>query len=292
LIMKTSRVATRASTGIVAERCDDAYLSLIRKTLARLETDLARHFKDQEDPEPVHDVRVDIRVLTSILYLFYPLISGSDFESADKMLKDAISAFGEKREADMLVKSLKDYARENPDHKESAYDMIMKIQSGSIPGEEDRELILKTVKRLSDEMISLKLTDEARLQGDFGSFAKRRLSSMLEELRVQAARSFGKKRSIHKYRIAVKKALYSLEIAEEERDFGGAVWRARLKAVQDIAGSIHDAEVNMKLAFDFGIEDKIFHEGFADFLEERIAEGRDRFMFLMDETRGMETDIG
>ncbi|MBP1918572.1 CHAD domain-containing protein [Youngiibacter multivorans] len=290
--MKAYRVAAQASSGMAALRCEDAYVSLIKRTLERLNTDITRHFADSEDPEPVHDARVDIRVLTSILYLFYPLFNGSDFESADEMLKDAISAFGEKREADMLIKSLKDYAEKNPDHKDSANDTIMKIEAGSMSGKEDRELILKRVKKLGNMVVSLKLTDEAKDHGNFESFAKLRLSSMIEELREEAGKSFGKKRSIHKYRIAVKKALYSLELAEEERDFGGAVWRARLKAVQDIAGSIHDAEVNMKLVGDYGIEDKIFNEGFEDFLEEKISEGRERFMFLMDEIREMETDIG
>jgi CHAD domain-containing protein len=290
--MKAYRVAVRASSGMAAKKCDDAYLSLIKRTLERLNTDITRHFADTEDPEPVHDVRVDIRILTSILYLFYPLINGSDFESGDKMLKDAISAFGDKREADMLVKSLKDYAEKNPEQKDSADNTIMKIEAGSMSGKEDRELILKTVKKLGSEMMSLELKYETKLHGNFESFAKLRLSSLLEELREESAKSFGKKRSIHKYRIAVKKALYSLELAEEERDFGGAVWRARLKAVQDIAGSIHDAEVNMKLVGELGIDDKIFNEGFADFLEERISEGRERFMFLMDEIRGMEADIG
>lgn len=279
--------ARSAATG-----CCDAYLGMTGRTLERLNTDISRHFADPHDPEAVHDVRVDIRVLTSILYLFFPLIGEYDFASADKMLRETIGAFGEKRESDMLVKSLNDFIREHPEHEVEAEALIGLVRVGAKPRDEDRELIQRKVKKLGDTLISMELTDEAKKHVDFGSFAKLRLSRMLEELRAGASESFGKKRRIHRYRIAVKKALYSLELAEEARDYGGAIWRARLKAVQDTAGNIHDAEVNMKLAGEMNVENRVFYGEFMEFLEKRIEDGRERFMFLMKEIRRMEAEVG
>lgn len=284
--------ARSAKSAMVTEGCWDAYLRMTGRTLERLDTDLSRHFADPNDPEAVHDVRVDIRVLTSILYLFYPLVGEHNFASADMMLKETIGAFGEKREADMLEKSIKDFVREHPEHDEEAEVLIGLTRTMSIIGEEDRELIQRKVKKLGDTLLSVELTDEAKEHVDFTSFAKLRLSSMLEELRAGASESFGKKKRIHRYRIAVKKALYSLELAEEERDFGGAVWRARLKAVQDTAGSIHDAEVNMKLAGGLNFKDRVFYGEFMEFLEKRIEAGRERFMVLMKEIKGMDAEVG
>ena len=284
--------AVRAASGMVTSGCYDAYLRMTGRTLERLNADLYRHFADPHDPDAVHDVRVDMRVLTSILYLFLPLIGEYGFASADAMLREAIGAFGEKREADMLVKAIKDFVLEHPEHEEEAEALIGLIRAMSIPGEEDRELIQRKVKKLVETLLSMELTDEGKEHMDFGSFAELRLSSMLEELRAGASEGFGKKRRIHRYRIAVKKALYSLELAEEWRDYGGAIWRARLKAVQDTAGSIHDAEVNIKLAGELNFEDRVFYKGFMEFLEKRIEAGRERFMFLMKEIRRMEAEVG
>jgi CHAD domain-containing protein len=280
--------AVRAASGMVTSGCYDAYLRMTGRTLERLNADISRHFADPHDPDAVHDVRVDMRVLTSILYLFLPLIGEYGFASADAMLREAIGAFGEKREADMLAKAIKDFVLEHPEHEEEAVALIGLIRAMSIPGEEDRELIQRKLKKLGETLLSMELTDEGKEHMDFGSFAELRLSSMLEELRAGASEGFGKKRRIHRYRIAVKKALYSLELAEEWRDYGGAVWRARLKAVQDTAGSIHDAEVNIKLAGELNFEDRVFYKGFMEFLEKRIVSGRERFMFLMKEIRRME----
>lgn len=282
--MKSSRV----SEGMAAKGCDDAYLTITGRTLKKLETDLSRHFENPEEPEAVHDVRVDIRVLTSILYLFLPLIKVSSYETADRMLKDTIGAFGEKRESDMLVKSLRDFVREHPEHGDKAEEAIELVRAGSLPRKADRELIQEKVNLIRDMMVSMELTDD---NAHFDTFAKERLGSMLQGLRSGASQSFGKKRKIHKYRIEVKKALYSLELAEEDRDFGGAVWRARLKAVQDTAGSIHDAEVNMKLAGELNVKDRKFYGEFMEFLEKRIEAGRERFMFLTKEIERMEPKV-
>ncbi|WP_040906527.1 CHAD domain-containing protein [Youngiibacter fragilis] len=286
--MKSSRVSEGASGKMAAKGCDDAYLTITGRTLKKLETDLSRHYENPEEPEAVHDVRVDIRVLTSILYLFLPLIKESSYETADRMLKDTIGAFGDKRESDMLVKSLRDFVREHPEHGGKAEEAIEMVRAGSLPRREDRELIQEKMKVIRDMMVSLELTDEAKGDAHFDTFAKERLCSMLQGLRSGASQSFGKKRRIHKYRIEVKKALYSLELAEEDRDLGGAIWRARLKAVQDTAGSIHDAEVNMKLAGELNVEDREFCGEFMEFLEKRIEAGRERFMFLMKEIERME----
>lgn len=287
--MRVKVVMDRAISGTMASDVTEAYGYLVRRTLNRLDNDLNRHFEDQADPDAVHDVRVDIRILTSILYLFSPIMIEADVASADKVLKSAIGVFGDKRELDMLVKSLKDFADYDPIHRESASHVVTSLKSLSVHERAlNRELIKNEVKVAGDRLLSLELREKQ----DFKAYAGKRLSGMLLELREGAAGRYDKKRRIHRYRIACKKALYSLELAEEKTDLGFAVWRARLKAVQDVAGSIHDAEVNSKLFRGLGIEDKEFSDAFLGFLEERIADGRKAFMTLMKEIKGMETMIG
>jgi CHAD domain-containing protein len=272
-----------------------------------LRRNLSRYREDPLDDEAVHDIRVDIRKLISILYFFKPLIEEEKERDLRKSLKDVLKSFGSIREGDMLVKSVREFMEKEGKYKAPAEAVISEVEKGrkadvaqSLEQMEGADLA-ENVSSLETELLredlfsaAPKVQDKAAGREDLRmeSFAIKRFRRMLGKLRKLAGDDdFRDVADVHAYRIRCKKASYSLMLAETVTVLDGKEWISQLKEIQDVTGNIHDAQVNREMLDDMEVEDRGFLEAYMAFLDRIIRKRMEEFRKQLEDVKKSKTRL-
>ncbi|HSP46957.1 MAG TPA: CHAD domain-containing protein [Clostridiaceae bacterium] len=284
--VEVSRVAWNLDVNAAKDR-------MVSELFEDLRGNLARYMEDPLDDEAVHDIRVDIRKLISVLYFFKPLIEEEKERELRKSLKEVLKSFGSIREGDMLVKSVREFMEKEGKYKAPAEAVISEVEKGR---EEDVAQSLEQMgsadlqekvssletELLREDLISSAPEDQDKATGSedlkMETYAINRFRNMLGKLRKLAREDdFRDIADVHAYRIRCKKASYSLMLAETVTALDGMEWIRRLKEIQDVTGNIHDAQVNRELLEDMDVEDRGFQEAYMAFLDRIIRKRMEEF---------------
>ena len=199
------------------------------------------------EADPLHDARVATRRLRELLPLCAGEVPGRAVPRARRRARRIGRAFGGVREIDValeLVASMP--GKELP----AAGAGRLRHHLTEERARRRRRLRAKVtgaqLRKLPREMSELVKTLDARPStGAWARTLASRTRRHAERVRgaVAEAGSLYVSERVHEVRIAAKKLRYALEIAGAAADIGTAAATARLKAVQDTLGRLHDREV-------------------------------------------------
>ncbi|WP_312649987.1 CHAD domain-containing protein [Proteiniclasticum sp.] len=232
---------------------------------------------ENEDMEKlVHEIRVNFRRLISLLYFHKTLIRKKPLKRLNEDIELLLRSFAADRTGHVLMKNIERY------DKEGEHGRILKAIV-------EREMALKKqIDRHHLDPLSFRVTYEGTLKtllgfgreifrrnssqcSDILAFSINRYKEMMEELKhLEDTVNFEKKRSIHRLRVAAKNIYYTLESRQESLGELAVRRAAYLKEIQNIAGKIHDADVNLKILSELNLseEENNVLEGFLDHLSE------------------------
>lgn len=286
---------------------NDAKDRMVSELFEDLRGNLARYMEDPLDDEAVHDIRVDIRKLISVLYFFKPIIEEEKEKDMRKELKEVLKSFGSIREGDMLVKSVREFVEKEGNYQAHAEALISEVEKGRA------EDVTESLERIGSDDLKVKIRDlETELLRDsliravpkdrdtkpgwedrkMESYAERRFRRMLGKLRKLAREDdFRDIADVHAYRIRCKKASYSLMLSETVTSLDGKEWIRQLKEIQDITGNMHDAQVNRELLEEMDVRDREFEEAYLAFLDKIIRKRMEEFREQLEGVKESETRL-
>lgn len=279
------------------EEAKDRMVSAVFEDLTE---NLERYIEDPQDDEAVHDVRVDLRKLISMLYFFKPMIEVETEERLKEELKDVLKSFGSIREGDMLAKSLREFVEKEPGFREQAESLVSDLEKSRaedvakslerIDSKETHDRIRILQEQLLDENLLRSAAKDRKKKGrsavKMEDYAEERFNSILKRLKELAEEDdFEEIEKVHAYRIRCKKASYSLMLADTVTNLETKAWVKRLKDIQDVTGNVHDAQVNKGLLREMKVPDRAFEEAYLEFLGSIIKQRLDEFEGQLEAVR-------
>lgn len=121
------------------------------------------------------------------------------------------------------------------------------------------------------------------------AFFEGRMEEIMESIRMEAKElDLEESESVHRFRVACKRMLYVMEEVELISGTDLGVWKSPLKAVQDIAGRIQDARVNLSLLKSTSPSEKLVCRSFARYLEEEGRRSRKKLAGVLEEIQVLE----
>lgn len=267
-----------------------------------LKENLESYRGNPRDDEAVHEIRVDVRKLISMLYFFKPLVAERKEQTLKKGLKEVLQSFGSIREGDMLAKSLREFMEKEPGFLKPAEALISELAKRrtedvaksleGINSQETHDRVRNLEAELQDgnllESAGAARGKEKRKPGTVKveDYAEERFIQILERLKVLAEEDdFKDIEKVHAYRIRCKKASYSLMLAETVTTLDTKAWVRRLKDIQDVTGNIHDAQVNKVLLQEMKVDDRAFEGAYLAFLASIIRKRLDEFEGQLEDVR-------
>lgn len=223
----------------VVRALSKTYLTRAREACARLE--------DPSDEEALHDFRVALRRLRSLLRAHKGYARRWLSKKLIRRVKDLAASTGPARDAEVQLAWLRQRKERIKPHQRPGYLWMLQRLERRLEEEyaDLREELPRGFKRLDKRM-------QARLEVDteeddapaFGEVTALRLGDAAGEFGEHLARIHGEsaEAEIHRARIAGKRLRYLLEPVADELQGGGALVK-ELKEMQDLMGEIHDLQV-------------------------------------------------
>jgi len=224
--------------------------------------------EESDVEETVHEIRVNFRRLISLFYFYKPLVRGKVSIGLQKDLKSALGSFESDRTFHIFNRAITKYGEA--------------IGNNATPHEaEDTEVLLREAvamnekgyfrnigkkspdprtKEFADRYCSLKeriLNSEGelfkrRVNGrflDMTDFRQRRYQKLREKFKGKERElDLEDMKAVHRLRIQGKNIYYAVKNLEQDLGEEAVNWTKHLKDIQDVAGKIHDAEVNLEIS--------------------------------------------
>jgi CHAD domain-containing protein len=228
-----------------------------------------RRLDDRCDPEALHDFRVAVRRLRSLLRAYKPQLESAVRQKDRRSLRDIQRATGGGREAEVALEWLETQQRDlAPEHLAglnwlSATLMARRRECEHALGGTVRSDFRKTVDRLEEKLAVMKREHNLLTDRPHVSFA-RTLANLTEahatDLLVQLGQiaRMDDSEQLHEARIMGKRLRYLLEPVRAYVDDAQAVVK-RTKRLQDVLGDLNDVHVLMDeidRAFDDSLRQK------------------------------------
>ena len=257
-----------------------------------------------DEVELIHDLRVNLRRLISLLYFYRPILMKEERKVLDKELNLLLKSFGTQRTYDILQKSALKYA--DAKNNESGKDEGIKntllnlikesVEKGEFGKNKAKKLtpddpkfksiyesVYLKLMESEENLFKIKKSERIENQHNFKEERIQKLMKTLKEKEKEVDLSIVKE--IHRLRILGKNIFYTVNSYDEE--FGGAYkdFLNHLRKIQDIAGKIHDADVNLSIMERMVIGEKksVITKDFITYLEKEKAEKIDEFKKLVVE---------
>lgn len=239
-----------------------------------------RRLDDRADPEALHDFRVAVRRLRSLLRAYRPQLQEAVRGKDRRRLRDIQRATGGGREAEVALEWLTKQQRDlAPEHLAglnwlSAKLLARRRECGHALDGEVREAFRSTVDRLEERLAIMRSEKNLLSERPHVSFA-RTLANLTEahatDLLVQLGQiaRMDDADALHEARIMGKRLRYLLEPVRAYVNDAQAVVK-RSKRLQDVLGDLNDVHVLMEeidRAFDDALEQK------AGRIKESLARG-------------------
>ncbi|RQD72521.1 MAG: CHAD domain-containing protein [Tindallia sp. MSAO_Bac2] len=237
----------------------DAPEGFIHSTAAamkRLINSLDNLTEDPDEPEHLHQLRVSIRNLRSVLFLFKPLMEEEQHSKLNKMLREWSRETNELRELDMMWQHLQEWIAEleNPAKANKIIDEVKYTR-------EDKRRILK--QEIAEGKMTPKLLDAwcmmERMPESIADinkkipvdlFVENRLKKQMKRFNELAKKiNFRNREELHQLRIRGKKIRYGIENTGMKTSGINTKKSGRIlkvsKKLQDLLGDIHDCHCEM-----------------------------------------------
>jgi CHAD domain-containing protein len=243
-----------------------------RRALVLLEVTLAAapRLGDPGDADAVHDLRVALRRLRSLLKLHRQELGGK-LDRLRKQLRKIAALTGDARDAEVQLAWLRAPARALPRSARPAVDWLAgRLEERKRAGRGQARAVADRLPRVAEKLRrrlrAYRVALDDGVPPSFAETTARRLRTEAAALavRLAAVASPTDEELAHQARIAAKQIRYLLEPLGESRRVGPEARDAvkRLKRLQDVLGELHDVHV-------FGHE----LEGFAEAADRRLAAG-------------------
>ena len=240
--------------------CEEAFSRAAARAVEARAADLFAHVDgvlDLDDVEPLHDMRVASRRLRAALEMFRPCFPSKRYKRALKRVKELADALGERRDRDVAIAFLADFAEGAPAADRGRLEILLarlrdeqrqaNERLAPVLAEERLEELREAIDRAGQGGTAMKARKVKGLKPGkpLRPNAARIVATRLDELRGLANEALvpGAEGAQHDMRIAAKRLRYVLEIVET--CFGPDGERARRVAreLQKVLGEIHDCDV-------------------------------------------------
>jgi CHAD domain-containing protein len=249
--------------------------------------------------EVVHDLRVVIRQLKSMMCFFKPLIRKVHYRQGQTLLSEALHTFETARENAVLLEALEDYEKNNTALDESFKNAISHWKSILHLAHESELQVSQDLTAGYDWRTSMEAWlilmwqtpfKSKKIKGQSKSFAQRRMKLLLLQwLSNYQTLKLEDDAEIHKSRIECKKLRYMLRAMNGTLLPKSPALLRSLEAYQDHAGQLHEISRFKVMMDDLSRPELIHVKGaFLLYEESRAAELRIR---LLEVKQRLEQDI-
>jgi CHAD domain-containing protein len=256
------RLVVGKAPGVLAEdHLAEAGRKVLRFHLARM---IAREAgtRDGKDPEDLHSMRVATRRQRAAWRIFGEAFRGGRTKAHRRRLREVAARLGAVRDLDVLIEAADQYRADLPHHEQRGLEPL--LAAWRVHRDDARALLLR---ELDSEGYRRWLDDYAEFVRHEGlatrpvaptephrvrDTAASRIQAAYEQVRAyEPVLRWADVDTLHELRIAGKWLRYSLEFVREALgpDADGLI--ARVTALQDHLGLMHDADVSAHLARDF-----------------------------------------
>lgn len=232
----------------------------------------------EEAEEIVHDLRVHIRKLISLLYFYRPLLKKESFRALNRDFKILLRSFGYLRNQHVFKKHMEKYIEESGEDSALLTALMARqdMENTGINKEKDHleplvfrviyENTLKIMLGFGEEIFR---KSDAEKQGLEEKFVLSRYSELMKDFgKMENNLDFDDEKEVHGIRVTAKNIYYTLKAKEEKLGELAARRVEHLKDIQNIAGRIHDADVHLRILDEFQVEpeEKEVFERFLDYI--------------------------
>jgi CHAD domain-containing protein/CYTH domain-containing protein len=202
-----------------------------------------------KDPEALHDFRVGLRRLRTILRAFRPWLEDSVRRKTEQRLKKLARSTNEARDAEVQLGFLDDQRDVLGARQRSGLEFLRDRFEARRRAGEGRGVQLDTYRRLSRKLVERLDTYEGHLaRGStttFGAVVATLVRDQLDEVRARLddVAGAGDEEHVHRARIAGKRLRYLLEPLRGNPYADAKAAVKHLKRLQDLLGDMHDAHV-------------------------------------------------
>jgi CHAD domain-containing protein len=231
----------------------------VRQAIVMIVHECVRHFRLNEpaiiadrNPEALHQARVAIRRLRTVLSFFRPVISRGALDPLREELRSFTVPFGKARNLDVFLAHhgkhlISSDRRKLTRAREEAYDQVIEAMGA----QRTRDMFL--------ELVTWAVARDWQKDGataPIGKFAAKRLDAAWKKIKRKGSMLPDlEERQLHRFRIHVKKLRYAVEFMaalysrKEIRKF-----TASLEKIQDCFGLLHDDMIARQLIDEFSLD--------------------------------------
>lgn len=234
--MKNTLAATNATRAVA--RLATGYLEAAAAACARL--------ADPADSEALHDFRVAMRRLRSLLRAYRPWLGDTLPRKLRRKLGKLVARSGPARDAEVQLAWLREHRHKVGDAERPGVQWLVEYLATRRDSEylELREALPATFSRLRRRLLA-RLDRAAGADAElFGAAAAQRLQESAADFQahMEQVHDAADEEEIHYARIAGKRLRYLLEPLAGQLA-GGKALVMELRALQDLMGEIHDCQV-------------------------------------------------
>jgi CHAD domain-containing protein/CYTH domain-containing protein len=211
----------------------------------------AERLSSGTDGEALHDFRVALRRLRTVVRAFRPWLEVSVRRREEKRLKKIARSTNGARDAEVQLAWLSERVRPLDRRETVGLDCLReRLEARMSPGDESRAALLELYSRTSRKLGSRLETYESHLgrsdpNGTFGSVLAVLLREQLAVLkeRLAAVKDPGDREDAHQARIEAKRLRYLLEPLRGDPHADVRLALRQLKNLQDVLGELNDVHV-------------------------------------------------
>ncbi|MFE0441214.1 CHAD domain-containing protein [Aerococcus sp. NPDC058936] len=217
--------------------------------------------------ELVHDLRVSIRELRSLLNFIKKRLDKDHYNKLNQQLGAAARVFGPLRELDVLYDYCENYAVGHPETSEAYYQLFntfvkdRRIEMNRTFNKGNSATIQQAIED-AKEILELSLFEDKK---DWKKYTLKRLKKIDKKLRyAYKTVDISDYEAVHEIRKSAKKVRYAATYFDETVSKDLNQYRKHAKAIQSEFGEITDAHVNYELLTEYA--DKVTDENVRDLL--------------------------
>lgn len=234
-------------------------IKLLVSASNRFESETAKFISDPSDAETVHQMRLEIRKIRSILYFIKKIIRGDCYNAINGKLKQFNSSLAAIRDLDILVSNCKLYTKSD-NHLTGIISTERTILSNSL-----LEEILKAQRRqkmlLFDWPDAIEWDHPASHETVTSDYVRKELSVLLKSyLKLAKKTDFSVPDQLHRFRIAGKKIKNIMELFLPILTIRGHKLYRKLKKILQSIGDIHDFNTSRRILTELSRKDSFISD--------------------------------
>ncbi|MFH5836348.1 CHAD domain-containing protein [Proteiniclasticum sp. C24MP] len=246
---------------------------------------LRRNPDETELEEIIHDLRINIRKLISLLYFHKPLLKKKERKELISSLKMLLRNFGSLRAKHVYLKSSEKFSSQlTEEEKNLFYEMNEREMEKTrfFRGKEEkldpiafRVRYEETLKRFLGYGKQLFRNSTLVLDKDSETFIADRYQELMDHFsEMERKLDYDSEKEVHKLRVLAKNINYTLQMKDDLLGDLAMKRAEHLKRIQDTAGKIHDADVHLKIvsSFETTEEEEKLRTGFLNYISREREE--------------------